>query len=155
VEKFVREFSWPGGFSHLYPGIRARFTKAASSAMRWQQRSAQRSTIDRSSRALSAMAKPRRGRPLSMVRHEVSIRGEAVRCCRSAVNGWISNPTIFGSMSDDELRALLRLRLAARFVIGDDLSATAFGDGLGVDEIGKIQARREAASRSRSRVGRC
>jgi phosphoketolase len=79
----------------------------------------------------------------SLARHEVSRSRESGAVLPILhVNGYkISNPTIFGSMSEDELSALFTgYGWQPRFVKGDDLSASmASAVDWALDEIREIQ----------------
>ena len=146
VEKFVREFSWPGGFpSHLYPGIPGTIHEGGE--LGYALATAFGAVIDNRDLLVACIVGDGEAEtgPTATAWHGTKfldpLESGAVLPILH-VNGYkISNPTIFGSMSDDELRALFTgYGWQPRFVTGDDLSASmAAAMDWALNEIRRIQ----------------
>jgi xylulose-5-phosphate/fructose-6-phosphate phosphoketolase len=130
LEKFVREFSWPGGFpSHLYPGIPGTIHEGGE--LGYALATAFGAVFDNPDLLVACIVGDGEAEtgPTATAWHGTKFldpmeSGAVLPILH--VNGYkISNPTIFGSMSDDELRALFTgYGWQSRFVKGDDLCAS-------------------------------
>src|ERR1700759_3632963 len=146
VEKFVREFSWPGGFpSHLYPGIPGTIHEGGE--LGYALATAFGAVFDNPDLLVACIVGDGEAEtgPPATAWHGTKFLDPAESGAVLPilhVNGYkISNPTIFGSMRDDELRALFTgYGWQPRFVKGDDLNASmAAAMDWALEEIRRIQ----------------
>ena len=163
IEKFVREFSWPGGFpSHLYPGIPGTIHEGGE--LGYALATAFGAAFDNPNLLVACIIGDGEAEtgPTATAWHGTKFLDPAESGAVLPilhVNGYkISNPTIFGSMSDDELCSLFTgYGWNPRFVEGSDLSASMAAEmdwALGKDSRNSAGGARRK-SRSRSRAGRC
>jgi xylulose-5-phosphate/fructose-6-phosphate phosphoketolase len=149
VEKFVREFSWPGGFpSHLYPGIPGTIHEGGE--LGYALATAFGAAFDNPDLLVACIVGDGEAEtgPTAAAWHGTKFldpmeSGAVLPILH--VNGYkISNPTISGSMSDDELHALFTgYGWQPRFVKGNDLSASM---AVGMDWVlGEIRGIQRAA----------
>jgi xylulose-5-phosphate/fructose-6-phosphate phosphoketolase len=146
VETFVREFSWPGGVpSHLYPGIPGTIHEGGE--LGYALATAFGAAFDNPDLLVTCIVGDGEAEtgPTAAAWHGTKFLDPAESGAVLPilhVNGYkISNPTISGSMSDDELRALFTgYGWHPRFVKGNDLSASmAAGMDWALGEIRGIQ----------------
>jgi xylulose-5-phosphate/fructose-6-phosphate phosphoketolase len=147
MERFVRAFSWPGGFpSHLYPGVPGTIHEGGE--LGYALATAFGAAFDNPELTVVCIVGDGEAEtgPTAAAWHcpkflDPAESGAVLPILH--VNGYkISNPTIFGSMDDDELRALFTgYGWTPRIVGGDDLLA-AMGSGMdwAFAEIDRIQA---------------
>ena len=129
LEKFVREFSWPGGFpSHLYPGVPGTIHEGGE--LGYALATAFGAAFDNPDLLVACIVGDGEAEtgPTAAAWHSTKFLDPAESGAVLPilhVNGYkISNPTIFGSMGDEELRALFTgYGWQPRFVEGDELSA--------------------------------
>ena len=146
LEKFVRGFSWPGGFpSHLYPGIPGTIHEGGE--LGYALATAFGAVFDNPGLVVACIVGDGEAEtgPTATAWHGTKFLDPAESGAVLPilhVNGYkISNPTIFGSMYDDELRALFTgYGWHPRFIEGDDLSTNmAAAMDWALDEIRRIQ----------------
>ena len=129
LEKFVREFSWPGGFpSHLYPGVPGTIHEGGE--LGYALATAFGAAFDNPDLLVACIVGDGEAEtgPTAAAWHSTKFLDPAESGAVLPilhVNGYkISNPTIFGSMGNEELRALFTgYGWQPRFVEGDELSA--------------------------------
>ncbi|MBV9643576.1 MAG: hypothetical protein JO334_08385 [Verrucomicrobia bacterium] len=146
VRKFVREFSWPGGFpSHLYPGVPGTIHEGGE--LGYALATAFGAAFDNPDLLVACIVGDGEAEtgPTAAAWHGTKFLDSAESGAVLPilhVNGYkISNPTISGSMSDDELRALFTgYGWQPRFVQGEDLSTKmAVGMDWALEQIREIQ----------------
>ncbi len=133
VEKFVRRFSWPGGFpSHLYPGIPGTIHEGGE--LGYALATAFGAVMDNPDLIVACIVGDGESEtgPTATAWHSYKfIDPEESGAVLPIVhlNGYkISNPTIYGTMSDDELLALFTgYGYQPIFAEGDDLDAALYG----------------------------
>jgi xylulose-5-phosphate/fructose-6-phosphate phosphoketolase len=146
LRKFVRAFSWPGGFpSHLYPGVPGTIHEGGE--LGYALATAFGAAFDNPELLVACIVGDGEAEtgPTATAWHcpkflDPEESGAVLPILHA--NGYkISNPTIFGSMSDDELRALFTgYGWEPRFVEGDDLNGSmAAGMDWALPEIRRIQ----------------
>ena len=162
VEKFVREFSWPGGFpSHLYPGIPGTIHEGGE--LGYALATAFGAAFDNPDLLVACIVGDGEAEtgPTATAWHGTKFLdpGRERRGTADPARQWLqdSNPTIFGSMSDDELPSFLPAMAGNRDLSKVTISVRAWlRRWIGrLTKFAGSSARREAASRSRSRIGRC
>ena len=146
LRKFVRAFSWPGGFpSHLYPGVPGTIHEGGE--LGYALATAFGAAFDNPELLVACIVGDGEAEtgPTATAWHcpkflDPAESGAVLPILHA--NGYkISNPTIFGSMNDEELRALFTgYGWEPRFVEGDDLNgAMAAGMDWALSEIRRIQ----------------
>jgi xylulose-5-phosphate/fructose-6-phosphate phosphoketolase len=146
LHKFVRAFSWPGGFpSHLYPGVPGTIHEGGE--LGYALATAFGAAFDNPELVVACIVGDGEAEtgPTATAWHcpkflDPGESGAVLPILHA--NGYkISNPTIFGSMSDDELRSLFTgYGWEPRFVEGHDLNeGMAVGMDSAVTEIRRIQ----------------
>jgi xylulose-5-phosphate/fructose-6-phosphate phosphoketolase len=126
VHDFVRRFSWPGGFpSHLYPGIPGTIHEGGE--LGYALATAFGAAMDNPNLVVSCIVGDGEAEtgPTATAWHSYKFIDPAIDGAVLPVvhlNGYkISNPTIYGSMSDDDLHALFTgYGYEPRFVEGHD-----------------------------------
>src|SRR5258707_8113949 len=133
VEKFVREFSWPGGFpTHLYPGIPGTIHEGGE--LCYALATAFGAAMDNPDLIVACIVGDGEAEtgPTAAAWHSYKFLDPAESGAVLPVlhlNGYkIANPTIYGTMSDEELLALFTgYGYQVIFVEGDDLDASLYG----------------------------
>lgn len=133
VEKFVRRFSWPGGFpSHLYPGIPGTIHEGGE--LGYALATAFGAVMDNPDLVVACIVGDGEAEtgPTATAWHSYKFIDPAESGAVLPIlhlNGYkISNPTIYGTMSDDELLGLFTgYGYQVVFVEGDDLDASLYG----------------------------
>jgi xylulose-5-phosphate/fructose-6-phosphate phosphoketolase len=133
VETFVRRFSWPGGFpSHLYPGVPGTIHEGGE--LGYALATAFGAVMDNRDLIVACIVGDGESEtgPTATAWHSYKfidpVESGAVLPIVH-LNGYkISNPTIYGTMSDDELLALFTgYGYQPIFVEGEDLDAALYG----------------------------
>jgi xylulose-5-phosphate/fructose-6-phosphate phosphoketolase len=136
LHKFVRSFSWPGGFpSHLYPGVPGTIHEGGE--LGYALATAFGAALDNPDLIVACIVGDGEAEtgPTATAWHSYKFLNP-VHCGAVLpilhLNGYkISNPTIYGTMSDEELLHLFTgYGYAPQFVIGDeytDLDAQLYG----------------------------
>ena len=146
VEKFVRAFSWPGGFpSHLYPGLPGTIHEGGE--LGYALATAFGAAFDNPGLLVACIVGDGEAEtgPTATAWHGTKFLDPAESGAVLPilhVNGYkISNPTIFGSMNDEELRALFTgYGWTPHFVEGGRLSnAMAAAMDRALEDIRRIQ----------------
>jgi xylulose-5-phosphate/fructose-6-phosphate phosphoketolase len=133
VEKFVRRFSWPGGFpSHLYPGVPGTIHEGGE--LGYALATAFGAAMDNPDLIVACIVGDGEAEtgPTATAWHCYKFLDPAESGAVLPVlhlNGYkIANPTIYGTMSDEELLALfIGYGYQVIFVEGDDLDASLYG----------------------------
>ena len=133
VEKFVRRFSWPGGFpSHLYPGVPGTIHEGGE--LGYALATAFGAAMDNPDLIVACIVGDGEAEtgPTATAWHCYKFLDPAESGAVLPVlhlNGYkIANPTIYGTMSDEELLALFTgYGYQVIFVEGDDLDASLYG----------------------------
>ena len=133
VEKFVRRFSWPGGFpSHLYPGVPGTIHEGGE--LGYALATAFGAAMDNPDLIVACIVGDGEAEtgPTATAWHSYKFLDPAESGAVLPVlhlNGYkIANPTIYGTMSDEELLALFTgYGYQVIFVEGDDLDASLYG----------------------------
>ena len=133
VEKFVRRFSWPGGFpSHLYPGVPGTIHEGGE--LGYALATAFGAAMDNPDLIVACIVGDGEAEtgPTAAAWHSYKFLDPAESGAVLPVlhlNGYkIANPTIYGTMSDEELLALFTgYGYQVIFVEGDDLDASLYG----------------------------
>lgn len=146
VEKFVRRFSWPGGFpSHLYPGVPGTIHEGGE--LGYALGTAFGAAMDNPDLIVACIVGDGEAEtgPTAASWHSYKFLDPAESGAVLPIlhlNGYkISNPTIYGSMSDQELLDLFTgYGYLVAFVEGNDLDAFLYGAlEWAYDEIRRIQ----------------
>ncbi|HLH62234.1 MAG TPA: phosphoketolase family protein [Ktedonobacteraceae bacterium] len=133
LEKFVRRFSWPGGFpSHLYPGVPGTIHEGGE--LGYALATAFGAAMDNPNLIVACIVGDGEAEtgPTATAWHSYKFLDPAESGAVLPIvhiNGYkIANPTIYGTMSDDELLALFTgYGYNVQFVEGDDLDAALYG----------------------------
>jgi len=133
VEKFVRRFSWPGGFpSHLYPGVPGTIHEGGE--LGYALATAFGAAMDNPDLIVACIVGDGEAEtgPTAAAWHSYKFLDPSESGAVLPVlhlNGYkIANPTIYGTMSDEELLALFTgYGYQVIFVEGDDLDASLYG----------------------------
>jgi xylulose-5-phosphate/fructose-6-phosphate phosphoketolase len=133
VEKFVRRFSWPGGFpSHLYPGVPGTIHEGGE--LGYALATAFGAAMDNPDLIVACIVGDGEAEtgPTATAWHCYKFLDPAESGAVLPIlhlNGYkIANPTIYGTMSDEELLALFTgYGYQVIFVEGDDLDASLYG----------------------------
>jgi xylulose-5-phosphate/fructose-6-phosphate phosphoketolase len=133
VEEFVRRFSWPGGFpSHLYPGIPGTIHEGGE--LGYALATAFGAAMDNPNLVVACIVGDGESEtgPTATAWHSYKFLDPAESGAVLPIvhlNGYkISNPSIYGTMSDDELLALFTgYGYQVLFVEGGDLDAALYG----------------------------
>ena len=133
LEKFVRRFSWPGGFpSHLYPGVPGTIHEGGE--LGYALATAFGAAMDNPELIVACIVGDGEAEtgPTATAWHSYKFLDPAESGAVLPIvhiNGYkIANPTIYGTMSDDELLALFTgYGYNVQFVEGDDLDAALYG----------------------------
>jgi len=133
VEKFVRHFSWPGGFpSHLYPGVPGTIHEGGE--LGYALATAFGAAMDNLDLVVACIVGDGEAEtgPTATAWHSYKFLDPAESGAVLPIlhlNGYkISNPTIYGTMSDEELLALFTgYGYQPVFVEGEDLNASLYG----------------------------
>lgn len=133
LERFVRRFSWPGGFpSHLYPGVPGTIHEGGE--LGYALATAFGAAMDNPDLIVACIVGDGEAEtgPTATAWHSYKFidpteSGAVLPILH--LNGYkISTPTIYGSMSDDELLALFTgYGYQPLFVEGEDLDAALYG----------------------------
>src|SRR5690348_863421 len=131
--RFVKRFSWPGGFpSHLYPGIPGTIHEGGE--LGYALATAFGAAMDNPDLIVGCIVGDGEAEtgPTATAWHSYKFIDPAEDGAVLPVvhiNGYkIANPTIYGSMSDEELLSLFTgYGYAVQFVEGDDLDASLYG----------------------------
>ncbi|HEU5226742.1 MAG TPA: phosphoketolase, partial [Ktedonobacteraceae bacterium] len=146
LHEFVRSFSWPGGFpSHLYPGVPGTIHEGGE--LGYALATAFGAAMDNPDLIVACIVGDGEAEtgPTATAWHSYKFIDPAESGAVLPVlhlNGYkISNPTIFGAMSDEELLYLFTgYGYRVMFVEGDDLDAQLYGAlGWAYHEIRRIQ----------------
>ena len=133
IERFVRRFSWPGGFpSHLYPGIPGTIHEGGE--LGYALATAFGAIMDNPDLIVACIVGDGEAEtgPTATAWHSYKfidpVESGAVLPVLH-LNGYkIANPTIYGTMSDEEIYALFTgYGYQPIFVEGDDLDASLYG----------------------------
>jgi len=133
IERFVRRFSWPGGFpSHLYPGIPGTIHEGGE--LGYALATAFGAVMDNPDLIVACIVGDGEAEtgPTATAWHSYKfidpVESGAVLPVLH-LNGYkIANPTIYGTMSDEEIYALFTgYGYQPIFVEGDDLDASLYG----------------------------
>ncbi len=133
VEQFVRRFSWPGGFpSHLYPGVPGTIHEGGE--LGYALATAFGAAMDNPELIVACIVGDGEAEtgPTATAWHSYKFIDPAESGAVLPIlhlNGYkIANPTIYGTMSDEELFALFTgYGYQPIFVEGDDLDASLYG----------------------------
>ncbi len=133
VEKFVRSFSWPGGFpSHLYPGVPGTIHEGGE--LGYALATAFGAAMDNPNLIVACIVGDGEAEtgPTATAWHSYKFLDPAESGAVLPIlhlNGYkIANPTIYGTMTDEELLALFTgYGYQPIFVEGDDLDASLYG----------------------------
>jgi xylulose-5-phosphate/fructose-6-phosphate phosphoketolase len=133
VEKFVRSFSWPGGFpSHLYPGVPGTIHEGGE--LGYALATAFGAAMDNPDLIVACIVGDGEAEtgPTATAWHSYKFLDPAESGAVLPIlhlNGYkIANPTIYGTMTDEELLALFTgYGYQPIFVEGDDLDASLYG----------------------------
>ena len=133
VSAFVRRFSWPGGFpSHLYPGVPGTIHEGGE--LGYALATAFGAAMDNPDLIVACIVGDGEAEtgPTATAWHSYKFIDPAESGAVLPIlhlNGYkISNPTIYGTMSDEELLALFTgYGYHVLFVEGDDLDASLYG----------------------------
>ena len=133
VEQFVRSFSWPGGFpSHLYPGVPGTIHEGGE--LGYALATAFGAAMDNPNLIVACIVGDGEAEtgPTATAWHSYKFLDPAESGAVLPIlhlNGYkIANPTIFGTMTDEELLALFTgYGYQPIFVEGDDLDASLYG----------------------------
>src|SRR6266581_192412 len=133
VEQFVRRFSWPDGFpSHLYPGVPG--TIHDGGELGYALATAFGAAMDNPDLVVACIVGDGEAEtgPIATAWHSYKFLDPAESGAVLPVvhlNGYkISNPTIYGTMSDEELYSLFTgYGYQVQFVEDDDLDAALYG----------------------------
>jgi xylulose-5-phosphate/fructose-6-phosphate phosphoketolase len=133
VEKFVRSFSWPGGFpSHLYPGVPGTIHEGGE--LGYALATAFGAAMDNPNLIVACIVGDGEAEtgPTATAWHSYKFLDPAESGAVLPIlhlNGYkIANPTIYGTMTDEELLALFTgYGYQPIFVGGDDLDASLYG----------------------------
>src|SRR5437763_2129250 len=133
VERFVRRFSWPGGFpSHLYPGVPGTIHEGGE--LGYALATAFGAAMDNPDLIVACIVGDGEAEtgPTATAWHSYKFLDPAESGAVLPfvhLNSYkIANPTIYGTMSDDELLALFTgYGYSVIFVEGDDLDAALYG----------------------------
>ncbi len=133
VSAFVRRFSWPGGFpSHLYPGVPGTIHEGGE--LGYALATAFGAAMDNPDLIVACIVGDGEAEtgPTATAWHSYKFIDPAESGAVLPIlhlNGYkISNPTIYGTMSDEELLALfIGYGYHVLFVEGDDLDASLYG----------------------------
>lgn len=146
LQRFIRSFSWPGGFpSHLYPGIPGTIHEGGE--LGYALATAFGAAFDNPDLIVACIVGDGEAEtgPTATAWHSTKFLDPAESGAVLPIlhlNGYkISNPTILGSMNDEELRSLFfGYGWESRFVRGPDFNPSmAAGMDWALDEIRKIQ----------------
>ncbi len=146
VERFVRRFSWPGGFpSHLYPGVPGTIHEGGE--LGYALATAFGAAMDNPDLIVACIVGDGEAEtgPTATAWHSYKFIDPAESGAVLPIlhlNGYkIANPTIYGTMSDQELLTLFTgYGYEPIFVEGDDLNASLYGAlDLAYHEIRNIQ----------------
>ena len=133
VEQFVRRFSWPAGFpSHLYPGVPGTIHEGGE--LGYALATAFGAAMDNPDLIVACIVGDGEAEtgPTATAWHSYKFIDPAESGAVLPIlhlNGYkIANPTIYGTMSDEELLALFTgYGYQTIFVEGDDLNASLYG----------------------------
>ncbi len=133
LHQFVRRFSWPGGFpSHLYPGVPGTIHEGGE--LGYALATAFGAAMDNPDLVVACIVGDGEAEtgPTATAWHSYKFLDPAESGAVLPVvhlNGYkISNPTIYGTMSDEELYSLFTgYGYQVQFVEGDDLDAALYG----------------------------
>ncbi len=133
LHQFVRRFSWPGGFpSHLYPGVPGTIHEGGE--LGYALATAFGAAMDNPDLIVACIVGDGEAEtgPTATAWHSYKFLDPAESGAVLPIvhlNGYkISNPTIYGTMSDDELFSLFTgYGYQVQFVEGDDLDAALYG----------------------------
>jgi xylulose-5-phosphate/fructose-6-phosphate phosphoketolase len=133
LEKFVRSFSWPGGFpSHLYPGVPGTIHEGGE--LGYALGTAFGAAMDNPDLIVACIVGDGEAEtgPTAAAWHSYKFLDPAESGAVLPIlhlNGYkISNPTVYGSMSDQELTDLFTgYGYQIAFVEGSDLDASMYG----------------------------
>lgn len=133
VEHFVRSFSWPGGFpSHLYPGVPGAIHEGGE--LGYALATAFGAAMDNPNLIVACIVGDGEAEtgPTATAWHSYKFLDPAESGAVLPIlhlNGYkIANPTIYGTMTDEELLALFTgYGYQPIFVEGDDLDASLYG----------------------------
>ncbi|HYT28932.1 MAG TPA: phosphoketolase family protein [Ktedonobacteraceae bacterium] len=133
LREFVRRFSWPGGFpSHLYPGVPGTIHEGGE--LGYALATAFGAAMDNPDLVVACIVGDGEAEtgPTATAWHSYKFLDPAESGAVLPIvhlNGYkISNPTIYGTMSDEELLALFTgYGYWVIFVEGDDLDASLYG----------------------------
>lgn len=133
LDKFIKRFSWPGGFpSHLYPGVPGTIHEGGE--LGYALATAFGAAMDNPDLIVACIVGDGEAEtgPTATAWHSYKSLDPAESGAVLPIvhlNGYkISNPTIYGTMSDEELLALFTgYGYAVRFVEGNDLDAGLYG----------------------------
>jgi len=133
LHQFVRRFSWPGGFpSHLYPGVPGTIHEGGE--LGYALATAFGAAMDNPDLIVACIVGDGEAEtgPTATAWHSYKFLDPAESGAVLPIlhlNGYkISNPTIYGTMSDDELLSLFTgYGYQVQFVEGDDLDAALYG----------------------------
>ncbi len=133
VEHFVRSFSWPGGFpSHLYPGVPGTIHEGGE--LGYALATAFGAAMDNPNLIVACIVGDGEAEtgPTATAWHSYKFLDPAESGAVLPIlhlNGYkIANPTIYGTMTDEELLALYTgYGYQPIFLEGDDLDASLYG----------------------------
>ncbi len=133
LKQFVRRFSWPGGFpSHLYPGVPGTIHEGGE--LGYALATASGAAMDNRDLIVACIVGDGEAEtgPTATAWHSYKFLDPAESGAVLPIlhlNGYkISNPTIYGTMSDEELLSLFTgYGYQVEFVEGDDLDAALYG----------------------------
>src|SRR5215469_2416707 len=133
VQRFVRRFSWPAGFpSHLYPGVPGTIHEGGE--LGYALATAFGAAMDNRDLIVACIVGDGEAEtgPTATAWHSYKFLDPAESGAVLPIvhlNGYkISNPTIYGTMSDDELLSLfIGYGYQVQFVKGDDLDSAIYG----------------------------
>ncbi|HYX49539.1 MAG TPA: phosphoketolase, partial [Ktedonobacteraceae bacterium] len=133
VDQFVRRFSWPGGFpSHLYPGVPGTIHEGGE--LGYALATAFGAAMDNPDLIVACIVGDGEAEtgPTATAWHSYKFIDPAESGAVLPIlhlNGYkIANPTIYGTMSDEELNALFTGYGYQPIVVeGDDLDASMYG----------------------------
>lgn len=133
LQQFVRRFSWPGGFpSHLYPGVPGTIHEGGE--LGYALGTAFGAAMDNPDLIVACIVGDGEAEtgPTATAWHSYKFLDPAESGAVLPIlhlNGYkISNPTIYGTMSDEELLSLFTgYGYQVEFVEGDDLDAALYG----------------------------
>jgi xylulose-5-phosphate/fructose-6-phosphate phosphoketolase len=133
LQRFIRRFSWPGGFpSHLYPGVPGTIHEGGE--LGYALATAFGAAMDNPDLVVACIVGDGEAEtgPTATAWHSYKFLDPAESGAVLPIlhlNGYkISNPTIYGTMSDEELLSLFTgYGYQVEFVEGDDLDAALYG----------------------------